>query len=95
MTTAAAIDSKIDPKRRALGKGLDSLLPRAQAPAAQATESEGGRPREIPLDLIDHNPFQTRSTVNQDQLAELPHPSPPTASSSRCSFVPLRAAAFS
>jgi ParB family transcriptional regulator, chromosome partitioning protein len=69
MTTAAAID----PKRRALGKGLDSLLPRAQAPAAAApaAESEGGRPREISLDLIDHNPFQTRSTVNQDQLAEL------------------------
>jgi ParB family transcriptional regulator, chromosome partitioning protein len=75
MTTAAAIDSKvdlkIDPKRRALGKGLDSLLPRAQAPAAPATESEGGRPREISLDLIDRNPFQTRTTVNQEQLAEL------------------------
>ncbi|MGD1108274.1 MAG: ParB/RepB/Spo0J family partition protein [Terracidiphilus sp.] len=64
MTTAA-----IDPKRRALGKGLDSLLPRAQA--SQAPETEGGRPREIPLDLIDHNPFQTRSKVNEDQLAEL------------------------
>src|SRR6202042_2517078 len=70
-TAAAAIDPKIDPKRRALGKGLDSLLPRAQAPAAPATESEGGRPREISLDLIDHNPFQTRSQINQDQLSEL------------------------
>lgn len=66
MTTAA-----IDPKRRALGKGLDSLLPRAHAPAAPAPEPEGGRPREISLDLIDHNPFQTRSQINQDQLAEL------------------------
>ncbi len=64
MTTAS-----IDPKRRALGKGLDSLLPRAQA--SPAPETEGGKPREIPLDLIDHNPFQTRSQVNQDQLAEL------------------------
>jgi ParB family chromosome partitioning protein len=64
MTTAS-----IDPKRRALGKGLDSLLPRAQA--SSAPETEGGKPREIPLDLIDHNPFQTRSQVNQDQLAEL------------------------
>jgi ParB family chromosome partitioning protein len=75
MTTAAALetktDPKIDPKRRALGKGLDSLLPRAQAPAAPAIESEGGRPREISLDLIDHNPFQTRSQINQDQLSEL------------------------
>jgi ParB family chromosome partitioning protein len=64
MTTAA-----IDPKRRALGKGLDSLLPRAQA--SPAPETEGGKPREIPLDLIDHNPFQTRSKVNEEQLAEL------------------------
>jgi ParB family chromosome partitioning protein len=69
MTTAAA-----DTKRRALGKGLDSLLPRAHAPAptaAPAAEAEGGRPREISLDLIDRNPFQTRTHVDQSQLAEL------------------------
>lgn len=67
MTTTA-----IDPKRRALGKGLDSLLPRAQtAQSPSAPEAEGGKPREIPLDLIDHNPFQTRSQINQEQLAEL------------------------
>jgi ParB family transcriptional regulator, chromosome partitioning protein len=60
-----------DPKRRALGKGLDSLLPRVQAPAAAPTETEGGKPREIPLDQIDRNPFQTRSQVNEEQLAEL------------------------
>ncbi|MGA2205424.1 MAG: ParB/RepB/Spo0J family partition protein [Terracidiphilus sp.] len=58
-----------DTKRRALGKGLDSLLPRVQA--TPAAESEGGKPREIPLDQIDQNPFQTRSQVNQEQLAEL------------------------
>ena len=62
----------IDPKRRALGKGLDSLLPRVQAPVAHpATEGEGGKPLEIPLEQIDHNPFQTRSQVNEEQLAEL------------------------
>ena len=62
-----------DPKRRALGKGLDSLLPRAHAPAAAAAppDSDGGRPREIPLDQIDPNPFQTRSHIDQEQLAEL------------------------
>ena len=60
----------VDPKRRALGKGLDSLLPRVQAPAP-AADSEGGKPREIPLDQIDRNPFQTRSHVNEEQLAEL------------------------
>ena len=49
-----------DPKRRALGKGLDSLLPRVNPPAASPAETEGGKPREIPLELIDRNPFQTR-----------------------------------
>jgi len=55
-------------KRRALGKGLDSLLPRVHA---SAPDPEGGKPREIPLDQIDPNPFQTRSQVNEEQLAEL------------------------
>jgi ParB family transcriptional regulator, chromosome partitioning protein len=58
-----------DIKRRALGKGLDSLLPRAQGPTP--TESEGGKPREISIELIDANPYQTRSQVNEDQLGEL------------------------
>lgn len=65
MNIAAATDTK----RRALGKGLDSLLPRVHATAA--SEAEGGKPREIPLDQIDPNPFQTRSQVNEEQLAEL------------------------
>jgi len=66
-----------DPKRRALGKGLDSLLPRAPgmaAPSAVVTDSadgEAGRPREIPLELIDPNPYQTRSTIKEEQLGEL------------------------
>lgn len=70
MTTATT-----DSKRRALGKGLDSLLPRvhpAAAPAAPAAaETEGGKPREIPVDQIDPNPYQTRSQMNEEQLAEL------------------------
>ena len=66
-----------DPKRRALGKGLDSLLPRvpqqppAAPPPAASPEGEGGKPREIRVDLIDRNPFQTRSQINEEQLAEL------------------------
>jgi ParB family chromosome partitioning protein len=63
--TATAIDQK----RRALGKGLDSLLPRVHA--APAAETEGGKPREIPLDQIDRNPFQTRSHMNEELLSEL------------------------
>ena len=68
MSTAAT-----DTKRRALGKGLDSLLgARPQTPAAPvATEAEGGKPREIPLDQIDRNPFQTRTHMDEGQLAEL------------------------
>jgi ParB family chromosome partitioning protein len=65
MTTVAAPDIK----RRALGKGLDSLLPRANS--TPAAETEGGKPREILLDRIDPNPFQTRTQMNSEQLAEL------------------------
>ncbi len=63
-----------DTKRRALGKGLDSLLPRANAPAttpAAPAQPEGGRPREIPIDQIDRNPFQTRQHMDEEQLEEL------------------------
>jgi ParB family chromosome partitioning protein len=59
-------------KRRALGKGLDSLLPRVPTAAAPSSaETEGGKPLEIPIDQIDRNPFQTRSQINEGQLAEL------------------------
>jgi ParB family chromosome partitioning protein len=60
-----------EPKRRALGKGLDSLLPRVPAVPAAPAEIEGGKPREIPLDQIDRNPFQTRGRMDEEQLAEL------------------------
>ncbi len=71
MTTAAT-----DTKRRALGKGLDSLLPRvhpafAPAPAPATIEFEGGKPREIPLEEIDRNPFQTRTHLDEEHLSEL------------------------
>lgn len=69
MTTVAAADAK----RRALGKGLESLLPRVShiSPSAAGPEEETGRPREIPLDQIEVNPFQTRSQMNEEKLAEL------------------------
>lgn len=68
MTTATT-----DIKRRALGKGLDSLLPRVAATPAAAPqkEVEGGKPREISVDQIDRNPFQTRSHLDEAQLGEL------------------------
>ena len=65
-------------KRRALGKGLESLLPRVDSaalapfpPSPPAQAQESGKPREIALDQIDKNPFQTRSHFDEQQLGEL------------------------
>jgi ParB family chromosome partitioning protein len=62
-------------KRRALGKGLESLLPRVSPSPVKEMVSEpvpeSGKPREIPVDMIDKNPFQTRSHFDEQQLAEL------------------------
>jgi ParB family transcriptional regulator, chromosome partitioning protein len=64
-----------DPKRRALGKGLESLLPSRPAPATvpviAAVAEPTGKPLEIPLDHIERNPFQTRTRFDEAQLAEL------------------------
>lgn len=75
MTTAT------DTKRRALGKGLESLLPRVLSPAAAAApapmpapapvEVELGKPLEVSLDMIDVNPYQTRSHLDETKLAEM------------------------
>ena len=70
MTTAH--ESK--PKPRALGKGLESLLPSRPAPAPvslAAAAEPSGQPLEIALELIDRNPFQTRTTFDEAKLAEL------------------------
>jgi ParB family transcriptional regulator, chromosome partitioning protein len=63
------------PKRRALGKGLESLLPRVaasveEAPKPTVTVMEG-TPLEIPLDNIERNPYQTRKRFDELALAEL------------------------
>jgi len=66
-----------DPKRRALGKGLESLLPSRPAPSAPPVEplppavEPTGKAREIPLDAIERNPYQTRSQFDEAQLNEL------------------------
>ena len=60
------------PRRKALGKGLESLLPTVKAsvePAQQRTSD--GTPREIQLADIDRNPYQTRTRFDEAQLAEL------------------------
>jgi ParB family chromosome partitioning protein len=61
-------------KRFALGKGLESLLPSRPAVAVVPTiqaEAATGKPLEIALDLIDRNPFQTRTHFDDAKLAEL------------------------
>jgi ParB family transcriptional regulator, chromosome partitioning protein len=65
------------PKRRALGKGLESLLPgrsgftSAPVAPAPAPVPDEGKPREIPVDQIERNPFQTRANVDESALKEL------------------------
>ena len=60
------------PRRKALGKGLESLLPsvkRSVEPPPQRLAE--GTPREIHLTDIDRSPFQTRNRFDEVQLAEL------------------------
>jgi ParB family chromosome partitioning protein len=74
-TTTVTAVTTIDPKRKALGRGLESLLPRTaptpppDAASAPATSAEGVR--EIPLELIDPNPYQTRTRLDEAALEEL------------------------
>jgi ParB family chromosome partitioning protein len=93
MTTSAAantdkvVDKTIE-KRRALGRGLDSLLP--SGPRVEESGPAGGPPLsqsivlpevhaqaargeaviEIPLELIDENPYQTRYFAKDDPVSE-------------------------
>ncbi|HXC96868.1 MAG TPA: ParB/RepB/Spo0J family partition protein [Edaphobacter sp.] len=64
-----------DPKRRALGKGLESLLPSRPAPATvpaiTPVAEPTGKPLEIPLDQIERNPYQTRTHFDETKLKEL------------------------
>src|SRR5437660_8574810 len=69
-------------KRRALGRGLESLLPSAQpqnraaipaiiAAAAEPEPASGDMVRQIAVELIDRNPYQTRGRMDEAALAEL------------------------
>jgi ParB family chromosome partitioning protein len=60
------------PKRQALGRGLDALLPK---PAAALPEifREAGGVLEIDLSKIDPSPHQPRMRVHPEALAELAH----------------------
>jgi len=62
-------------KRKALGRGLDSLLPAARgiqaAITGQPQPPTGDQVREIPVELIDRNPYQTRTYFDETALNEL------------------------
>ena len=62
-----------DPKRRALGRGLEALLPsRPAAPSTPAVAAPpSGKPLEVEVTLIERNPFQTRTRFDEEALNEL------------------------
>jgi ParB family chromosome partitioning protein len=53
-------------KKKALGRGLESLLP-----SLVDESSESGRPAEISVSVIDPNPFQPRIDWDNDELSSL------------------------
>lgn len=65
---------KVEPKRRALGKGLSSLIPDEPAAgslvAAAVAPAEAG-PREIPIEQIHPNPHQPRKRFDEAEIADL------------------------
>jgi len=85
MTGTDKAADRIIEKRRALGRGLDSLLP--SGPRVVESGSAGASPArhvlpevqgpargdavvEIPLELIDENPYQTRYFIREEQASD-------------------------
>jgi ParB family chromosome partitioning protein len=60
-------------KRKALGRGLDALLPSrtAATPIAMPAAQAAATAQEIRVDNIDANPYQTRRRINETALQEL------------------------
>jgi ParB family chromosome partitioning protein len=59
-------------RRRALGRGIETLLrPVSRTAEEPIAPGETGKAFEIPLDRIDRNPFQTRTTFDPEKLSEL------------------------
>jgi ParB family chromosome partitioning protein len=73
-SSSTDVAAKSDPKRRALGRGLEVLLP-PRPPADTRTPtgapSTDGRPLEIEVDVIERNPFQTRTSFDPAKIIEL------------------------
>jgi ParB family chromosome partitioning protein len=63
-------------KRKALGRGLETLLPAARGIQTIATDAAAPQPsadgiRELPVDLIDRSPYQPRTHLDEAALQEL------------------------
>lgn len=64
----------MDNKRNVLGRGLETLLPASRTTAAappHATAMTGDLVKEISVEQIDRNPYQTRSRFAEEALNEL------------------------
>ena len=57
--------------RKALGRGLESLLPSARPAEPVGPTTPGQAVRELPVSEIDPNPYQTRSHFDEQALNEL------------------------
>ena len=64
------------PRRKALGRGLGALLPSRPVEVSSRVPMDTAPPRrdqvrQIPIDLVDPNPYQPRRTFRQASLEEL------------------------
>lgn len=60
-----------DKQRKALGKGLSSLLPTRSASPAPAPPTHPAHPTQLPIDSIHPNPMQPRTVFQPERLEEL------------------------
>ncbi|MBL8295531.1 MAG: ParB/RepB/Spo0J family partition protein [Bryobacterales bacterium] len=69
------MNKPLDPHRKALGRGLSTLLPPrtgGSPPTPEApSQAEPGAAQQLPIDAIDPNPLQPRSVFQADRLREL------------------------
>jgi len=60
-----------DHQRKALGRGLSTLLPSRSTAAVPASAREPGAAVQVPINAIDPNPLQPRSVFQAERLREL------------------------
>src|SRR6267142_2350381 len=58
-------------KRRVLGRGLESLLPGRSGPTMVPGSSHKFGANDIPIEMIEPNPYQTRRHLREEALKEL------------------------